>query len=107
MRKDFTQSERVAIAKAIELELGERRGRPPKENSSNCDELKDKRSDEIAGKKAGFGSKETYRQAKKVVEEGTPDLVNAMDEGRVKPSVASQIKEKKAKAVSIRNGAPD
>ena len=74
VRKDFTQSERVAIAKAIESELGERRGRPSKEKCQNFDELKEKRTDDIAAQKAGFGNKETYRQAKKVVEEGTPRI---------------------------------
>ena len=38
---------------------------------------------------AGFGNHETYRQARKVVEEGTPTLIQAMDEGRVSISAAS------------------
>lgn len=98
VRKDFAQSERVDIAKAIETEFKNRRGSyqfRAKLDRRNFDEANGRRTDEIAAKKAGFGTKETYRQAKKVIEEGTPELVNAMDEGRVKPSVASQIKEKK------------
>ena len=47
----------MAIAKAVELELGERRGRPTKEKCQNFDELKEKRSDDIAAKKAGFGNR--------------------------------------------------
>ena len=61
---DFTVSERVEIATAVEAELGERRGRPEK-NSQNFGELnsnKGKRSDEIAAEKSGYGNKETYRQ---------------------------------------------
>lgn len=84
VRKDFTQSERVAIAKAIESELGERRGRPSKEKCKNFNELKEKRTDEIAAEKAGFGNHVTYRQAKKVVEEGTSELIAALDEDRMK-----------------------
>jgi len=94
VRKDFTQSERVAIARAIESELGERRGRPSEKNTQNFAELnsdKGKETAEIAAKKSGFGNKETYRQAKKVTESGTSELVTAMDEGRVKPSVAEKL----------------
>ena len=32
---------------------------------------------EIAADKAGFGNKDTYRQAKAVVEQGSPELVAA------------------------------
>jgi hypothetical protein len=72
------QSERVEIAKQIEEELGERRGRPSKENTENFLELNhDKGEDtrQIAAKKAGFGNETTYRQARKVVEEGTPESI--------------------------------
>lgn len=93
VRKDFTQSERVAIAKAIELELGERRGGDQKSNAKifALDSNEGERTDQIAAKKAGFGNETTYRQAKKVTENGTPELVTAMDEGRVKPSVAEKL----------------
>ena len=39
--------------------------------------------------KAGFGNRETYRQAKKVVANGTAKLVLAMDSGRVSVSAAA------------------
>jgi DNA modification methylase len=98
VRKDFTQSERVAIAKAIETEVGERRGGDRGNQHTggkrqNFDVCQNKRTDEIAAQKAGFGNKETYRQAKKVIEEGTPELITALDENRIKPSVASQLTE--------------
>jgi hypothetical protein len=38
VRKNDTQSERVDIVKAVEAELGERRGRPSKEKYQNFDE---------------------------------------------------------------------
>lgn len=78
----------MAIAKAVELELGERRGRPSKENTENFPELnsdKGKETRQIAAEKAGFGNETTYRQAKKVVETGTLVLVNALDENRINP----------------------
>ena len=37
---------------------------------------------EIAAQKAGFGSEFTYRQAKTVVQNASPELVEAMDNGR-------------------------
>lgn len=52
LRKDFTPSERVAIAEAVRKELPERRG---KDNRQNFDELKGKRTDAIAAEKASFG----------------------------------------------------
>ncbi|MER8481156.1 hypothetical protein [Mesorhizobium sp. M1322] len=71
IRKDFTASERVAIAEAVKEGMGERRGRPS-ENSENIHEYSGERSAEIAAKKAGFGNENTYRQAKAVVTNGAP-----------------------------------
>ncbi len=45
--------------------------------SRNLDEFPQGRTDEIAAKKAGFGNKDTYRQAKTVVENAEPELVDA------------------------------
>ena len=59
IRKDFTPSERVDIAKAIEKQLPERRGKSQLIVTLNG------RTDDIAAKKSGFGNRQTYRQAKK------------------------------------------
>jgi N6-adenosine-specific RNA methylase IME4 len=40
---------------------------------------------------AGFGNETTYRQAKKVVDKGTPELQQAMDAGLVAPKVAATL----------------
>lgn len=66
------------------------------ENRLNLDEFKGRRSDDIAAEKAGFGSKDTYRQARKVTEEAIPErqlifLGRGIDRtgregGRLKPS---------------------
>lgn len=94
-RKDFTVSERVAIGHAIELQLGERRGRPTQaddEISPKSDELeRGERTDEVAAKRAGFGGKSAYREAKQVVAHGTPELIDAMDAGRASIHAASAI----------------
>lgn len=80
LRKDFTPSERVEIGKAIEDEIGNRRGQRTDLKSEeqgklldgelpvNLPEVTDKETREIAAEKAGFGSEKTYRDAKAVTE---------------------------------------
>ncbi|MCP5158800.1 MAG: hypothetical protein H6975_05180 [Gammaproteobacteria bacterium] len=81
IRKDFTRSERVAIGKAVEAELGKRQGQRTDLASESQGELvqnfaqveSGQKTIEIAAQKAGFGNKETYRQAKTVVDHAEPD----------------------------------
>ncbi|MEO5339612.1 MAG: hypothetical protein H7837_03695 [Magnetococcus sp. MYC-9] len=85
---DFTPSERVAIGRAVEEFLGNRRGQRTdlagSELPQNFGEVKPgKETAEVAAQKAGFNNPETYRQAKAVVANGTPELVEAMDRGEV------------------------
>ena len=90
IRKDFTPSERVAIAKAIEKQVGKRQGqRTDKLRGKIPEVVPGKRTRETAANKAGFGNDKTYRQAAKVVENGTARLIQAMDSGRVSISAAS------------------
>lgn len=100
IRKDFTASERFAIAKAVEEEIGNRRGqRNDLKSEGQCCLLDDglrqnfvevgKRTDDIAAEKAGFGNRETYKQAGKVVENGTQELIEAMDKGEIAISTAA------------------
>ena len=135
IRKDFTSSERVAIGKALEAELGDRQGqRTDIELRRNCDEVapdlekgdfaatelrgnfpevpasagQGHRTEielpenipevepgvetrEFAARKAGFGNYKTYEQAKKVVDQGAPELVAAMDAGEISINAASVI----------------
>jgi ParB family chromosome partitioning protein len=84
MRKEFTVSERVAIAQAVAAKLGPRHGSNQYEakgggNISTSSE--EGKTRDIAAAKAGLGSGKTYEAAKKVVADGAPDLVKAMDEG--------------------------
>ena len=90
-RKQFTPSERAAIGKAIEAELGtkERRGNP--QFSAIAEDSPKGNSVDIAAKRAGFKSAETYERAQKVVELGAPELVQAMDAGDLSISAAAAI----------------
>jgi len=55
-----------------------------------------KKTREAAAEKAGFGNDTTYRQAAKVVQNGTPKLVQAMDDGKVSISAASILADANA-----------
>lgn len=93
-RKDFTMSERVEIGKALEGELAKRVG--VNQHTKGPENFPDPpRGDtrDIAAKAAGFGNGKTYEQAKAVVENAVPELVEAMDDGRVSVSAAAAISE--------------
>lgn len=99
VRKDFTPSERVAIARAIAGEITERRGRPTEEKRQNFAEFqKGQRTTDFAAKKAGFGNRETFRQAEHVVDHAEPEIVEAMDTGVISISAARRAADKPAEA---------
>lgn len=91
VRKDFNFSERMAIAEAVERELGERRGRPP-ENVENVPHFSDgQKTRDIAAKAAGFGSGRTYDMAKAVILDAVPELVDMLDDEEISISAAASI----------------
>lgn len=106
-RKDFTYSERVAIGEAIEAEMrqqAEKRmkagcGHPPENFPEGKGDTRD-----LVAKATGFGNGKTYEQARKVVQEAAPELVEAMDRGEASVSAAaallSNTKEDQAKIVA-------
>lgn len=119
IRKDFTPSERVAIGRAMEESIGNRRGqrtdlRPDGQGEllepslpENFPEVKGgEETRQIAAKQAGFGNETTYRQAKVVVEKAAPELVEAMDRGDVAISTAATLTElpKEAQAEVVAQG---
>jgi ParB-like chromosome segregation protein Spo0J len=127
IRKDFTPSERVAIAKAIEEQIGNRRGKrtdlPPKAGGNsksngikqvqlptNWSEVKSgEESRQAAAKGAGFSSTTTYERTKQVVETAEPEVVEAMDEGDLSIAAAAEVaklpaEEQKAEAKKRRGG---
>lgn len=93
-RKDFTPSERVAIGAAIEAELHGRVGvnQYTKEGKENFpDPAPQGQTRDLVAKATGFGNGKTYEQAKKVVQEAAPELVEAMDRGEASVSAAAAL----------------
>lgn len=90
LRKDFTPSERVEIGKKIEAYYGERRGNPNL-IVENFPQLAGQKTRDIAAERAGFGNARTYEQARKVAEQGAPELVEAMDGGAASISAAAEV----------------
>jgi hypothetical protein len=93
-RKDFTPSERVAIAEAVRAEMGDRRGSNQyvtKEHPENFPDAPIGAETVTAARKAGFGNETTCRQARTVVEGGAPNVVAAMDAGEVSISAAARV----------------
>ena len=116
IRKDFTASERVAIAETVAAELRERerRGRPidPEIRAiarvSQVPETADERETRsLAAKRAGFGSARNLNRAKAVVEaaeedpEAFEDLVSQMDRtGKINGAHKELEKRRVAKILS-------
>jgi ParB-like chromosome segregation protein Spo0J len=100
IRKDFTPSERVAIGKAIEAEIGSRQGqRTDQELVGNCAQVATGvKTREIAAAKAGFDSPRTYERAKKVVEKAVDEVLAQMDAGDLSISAAAVIAEQPLEA---------
>ena len=98
-RKDFTPSERVAIADAIKAKIPVKQGQKPTSGQM----ARSERPRDEAAKAAGFESEQEYRRAKKVVEEGEPELVAAMDNGSIPVSTAAKaakLPPKKQRAIA-------
>jgi len=95
IRKDFTPSERVAIGRAIEAEIGKRQGqRTDKGLPVNCAEVEPGvETREVAAAKAGFDSASTYERAKRVVEKAVDEVVAQMDAGDLSISAAAVTAE--------------
>ncbi|WP_139379461.1 hypothetical protein [Zoogloea sp. LCSB751] len=83
-RKQFTVTERLAIAQRIVERMSGRNGvrHDTAAAKEKFPEVTGQTRD-IAAAKAGLGSGKTLEAAQKVVEHGTPELVEAMDSGKV------------------------
>lgn len=76
IRKQFTVTERLAIAQRIAERLGVRQGqRTDLGTSGKISPGEPGRTRDIAASKAGLGSGKTFEAAQKVVEHGAPELV--------------------------------
>ena len=84
----------LAIAQRIAERLGVRQGqRTDLGTSGNISPSDQGRTKDLAAAKAGLGSGKTLEAAQKVVESGAPELVAAMDEGKVSIHAAARIAE--------------
>ena len=85
IRKDFTPTEAVAIAMAIQGRMAGRNHRPSAaDKSGNISGLTERGdSRDIAASAAGLGSGKTLEAAQRVIEHGTPELVEAMDKREI------------------------
>jgi Predicted transcriptional regulators len=113
VRKDFTPSERVAIADEIARQIGNRQGQRTDikaadpgiglmanwpQVSPSDDELEAMnianfrmKTRDVAAKAAGFGSTTSYRRAKEVVESGDDSIIADMDAGKLSIDAAHNI----------------
>ena len=93
LRKSFTVTERLAIAQRIAERLQGRVGNPDlRSNGGNISTIEEAgKTRDLAAAKAGLGSGKTLEAAQKVVEHGTPELVAAMDDGKVSIHAAAAI----------------
>jgi len=92
IRKQFTVSERVAIAESVRRALGNRAGRPSK-NVPHGAPLSGKKTRDIAAGKSGFSSKNQLERAEKALKKGAPNLVAAMDEEKISIRAAADLAE--------------
>jgi hypothetical protein len=106
IRKDFTPSERVAIERTINAELERRQGART-DLGQDLARSEDHRVSKESARLAGFGNRETARQARAVVEAAERDperfgqLVEAMDRsGRVEGVFKRLVVAQKAEAIS-------
>jgi len=90
-------SERAIRAMQLERTLGNRQGtrtdladKASDPLGRKCPQVKGKTTT-LAAKEAGFHSRDTYLRAKKVVQTGVFQLVQAMDQGRISVSQAAML----------------
>ncbi|WP_313609333.1 ParB/RepB/Spo0J family partition protein [Rhizobium sp.] len=101
VRKAFTPTERLAIAEAVEREVGKRQGSRTdvisftdrkKELLGVRPQVKDgELTRDFAAKAAGFTSEKQRRRTEKIVKDGAPILVEAVDKGDVAITRAADI----------------
>ena len=85
--KAWTVSEKVAIAKAIEEEIGNRQG--SRTDLELVEKFPQVKTRDLVAERSGFGNSRTYQQAKKVIEEGIPDIIEKMDSGDISINAAA------------------
>ncbi len=82
-KKTFHLFERTAIGIALEICLGERRGRLNVDNYPHLMFKKGIKTRNLITELLGFGSDYTYRQLKKILRHGSPTLINHVLEKKI------------------------
>ena len=91
-RKALTISERVAMAEAVAERLKGRVGNPKlKANSGNISGIGQGETRDLAAAKAGLGSGKKLEAAQKVLAQGAPELVQAMDSKKLSINAAKDM----------------
>ena len=104
IRKDFTPSEKVAIAEMIEQAMAGRNHRPPKpcKHLQGSDPAPQGNSRDLAAAAVGW-SGEQYRKAKRVTKDADPETKAKVDAGELSINKAYQkITGKRSMAVTVR-----
>jgi N6-adenosine-specific RNA methylase IME4 len=94
-RKDFNFSERFDIAEVIKAQTKSQQGKRT-ELTSAPGGGSERRN--VIAEQAGFASKNEHARVKEVVERGAPELVVAMDSGKIDVTTAAKIAGKPKKA---------
>lgn len=81
IRKQFTVTEQIALAQVIQGQVAGRAGgnRMPEHSGNISGKVDQGDSRDIAARAAGLGSGKTLEAAQRVIERGTPELIEAMD----------------------------
>jgi hypothetical protein len=98
LRKDLLPSEKAAIAKALKAKYGDRRKVSGEtRDPGNCPDRKEipkgKETRQVIAVQAGFSSTREMERVEKVVNQGTEELIDAMDKGEISPSGAAKVAE--------------
>ena len=95
IRKNFTVSERVAIAEIIKEQLSGRRNLTLKQNTTDPENLPDRQPKgdrrDLSADQAGFGNGKTFEQAKEVIDKAEPEVVTAMDNDKLSVNAAYHL----------------
>ena len=85
IRKQFTVTEQIALAQVIQGQVAGRAGgnRMPEHSGNISGKVDQGDSRDIAARAAGLGSGKTLEAAQRVIERGTPELIEAMDKREI------------------------
>lgn len=98
IRKQFTVTEQIALAQVIQGQVAGRAGgnRMPEHSGNISGKVDQGDSRDIAARAAGLGSGKTLEAAQRVIERGTPELIEAMDRREISIHGADKLAKQPA-----------